>query len=117
MSFLALFFGICAIALLATTNYHRNRAANLEIHNCDLREQLADAHAKLDDAQRNATYWQKRHSSLLCENNTLLVDLTHVEQRNQYLESLHSHRKGEVAGVRLVSGCAGAKLTVAKELP
>jgi hypothetical protein len=82
----------------------RNRGRNLDIIACDYRDQLIEALAQLDDAQRNAAYWQERTDKLVEENNTLVVDLMHTERRNVYLEQIHQARKGETAGVKLLCG-------------
>jgi hypothetical protein len=82
----------------------RNRGRNLDIIACDYRGQLIEACAQLDDATRNAAYWQERTDKLVEENNTLAVDLHFTQERNVWLESIHMARKGETAGVKLLCG-------------
>jgi hypothetical protein len=82
----------------------RNRGRNLDIIACEYRSQLIEALAQLDDATRNAAYWQERTDKLVTENNTLVVDLHFTQERNVWLESIHMARKGETAGVKLLCG-------------
>lgn len=92
---------LCGLYFALAFAVERGRSRNLDLIACDFRDQMVEAYARLDDAQRNCDHWQARTDALLLENSTLLVDLTRTEQRNQYLESLHRQRKGETAGVLL----------------
>lgn len=95
--------GLSTIAAICAAWHEGCRADNLEIVNHDLRDQLAEACAVLDDGHRALTHLRHLHDSLLAENTTLCVDLMQTETRNSYLESLHRQRKGETAGVLLTS--------------
>lgn len=92
MTYIAAIFALCAVALYVTTNHYRTRAANLEY--------------LLDDAQRNAAYWQQRTDALICENNTLAVDLVHSGLMAAYCRSHRQHRRDDAAGFILVTGLA-----------
>jgi hypothetical protein len=80
----------------------RNRGRNLDIIACDYRDQLIEALAQLDDATRNAAYWQERTDKLVQENNTLAVDLHFTQERNVWLESCFRQRKATLEGYRLL---------------
>lgn len=97
-------FVLLATAAFCAALYYQDVAANLEYDRDHTRDALADTSALLDDATRNAAYWQARTAALLCENNTLAVDLYHTETRMTYLENLHSQRKGTAAGIALLRG-------------
>lgn len=109
--------GLVSVAATCLAWYAQCRADNLEIVNYDLRDQLDEACAALDDGQRSLVHLRHLHDSLLAENNTLLIDLMHSEARSSYLESLHRQRKGETAGVLLTSFVVNPKrkLTVHTE--
>lgn len=95
--------GLSTIAAICAAWHEGCRADNLEIVNHDLRDQLAETCAALDDGHRALAHLRHLHDSLLAENNTLLIDLMHAETRKSYLESLHRQRRGETAGVLLTS--------------
>jgi hypothetical protein len=87
----------------------RNRGRNLDIIACEYRSQLIEALAQLDDATRNAAYWQERTDKLVTENNTLVVDLYRTETEAQYLRGFVRRQKDTTAGVVLLYGTPNPK--------
>lgn len=103
---------LCAILAISTVlawcgyEFYRNRAANLEILNSDLRDQLQSTQFALDDITRERDHYRHLHASLLAENNTLLVDLMHTERMCVFYRSRRRRNKEAAAGLYLLEGWA-----------